>query len=306
MVDVGLVFQKMLVLLIMMCIGYAAGKTKVMTAESNHCLSLLINRVTLPCMLLYASVSGEKALTNGQVFLLLALFFAGFALNIAAGMLFRRLLRPGQEHGGIYELLMVFPNSAFIGVPVASAIYGPIAVFCISVLNLPFYVMLYTYGVKLFQSDKKAKIDLRQMCSPLMITSILGMALYLCGVRLPALLTEPMQTIGQISTPGAMMLVGSTLAGVRLKNVLRDWRLPVMALEKLVLLPVLTSLVFGLFVRDEMMLGILILLAAMPSASSASLLAAEYGKDEELAAEGVFLTTIFSVLTIPLMVMLLL
>lgn len=206
----------------------------------------------------------------------------------------------------MYELLMIFPNSAFIGIPVAAAIYGSTAVFGISLLNLPFYVALYCYGVSLIQGVPMGKVDLKQIFSPLMITSILGLALYLCNIRLPDLLAEPMQTIGQISTPGAMMLIGSTLADVPLKKAVCNWRMLLLAAGRLLLAPVAVHLVFSLFVHDEMLLGLVTLIAAMPSASFVSLLAAEYEKNEVLAAEGVFLTTILSVVTIPLMTMLLL
>ena len=207
MADVGILFQKMLVLLLlMMSVGFLAGKTGVMTQQGNHCLSVLINKVTMPCMLLHASVSGERVLGNGDVLLLTGLYFAGFALLIALARLYRLALHPAREDGGVYELLMIFPNSAFIGIPVAAAIYGSTAVFGISLLNLPFYVALYCYGVSLIQGVPMGKVDLKQIFSPLMITSILGLALYLCNIRLPDLLAEPMQTIGQISTPGAMAL----------------------------------------------------------------------------------------------------
>lgn len=147
MADVGIVFQKMLVLLLMMSVGFAAGKLGVMTQQGNHCLSVLINKVTMPCLLLHASVSGERVLGNGDVLLLTGLYFAGFALLIALARLYRLALHPAREDGGVYELLMIFPNSAFIGIPVAAAIYGSTAVFGISLLNLPFYVALYCYGV---------------------------------------------------------------------------------------------------------------------------------------------------------------
>lgn len=218
MVDVGIVFQKMLVLLLMMSVGFAAGKTGIMTQQGNHCLSVLINKVTMPCMLLHASVCGERVLENGDVLLLTGLYFAGFALMIVLARLYRLALHPAREDSGVYELLMIFPNSAFIGIPVAAAIYGSTAVFGISLLNLPFYVALYCYGVSLIQGVPIGTVDLKQIFSPLMITSILGLALYLCNIRLPDLLAEPMQTIGQISTPGAMMLIGSTLADVPLKK----------------------------------------------------------------------------------------
>lgn len=220
--------------------------------------------------------------------------------------MFRLLISPERGHAGIYELLLIFPNSAFIGIPVASAIYGESAVFYLSMYNLPFYVALYCYGVNLIQDTPVRKIDFHQMLSPLMIASLLGVVLYLCDVRLPALLTEPMQSVGQISTPGAMMLVGSTLSTVPVKGILRNWRLPALTVVKLVIAPVIARLLLGLFVRNAEMLGIVTLTVAMPSGSISSLLAAQYEKDEDLAAEAIFLTTICSVATIPLMVMLLL
>lgn len=306
MVETTLLFQKMLELLLMMCVGYVAGKTKVMTKESNRALSMIINNIAMPFLALQASVTSEHMLSGREVLGLLGILFASIFLMVVVARLVRLALHPAQENGGVYELLMVFPNSSFIGIPVASAIYGSIAVFCISMNNLPFYFLLYCYGVSLIQGEPMQKIHFRQMVTPLTVAAVLGVVLYLCNVTLPPILTEPMQAIGQISTPGAMMVVGATLSGVRLKGVVRNWRLFLMTAGKLILAPIVTNLLFGLFVRDEMILGIITLIAAMPSGSIASLLAAQYGKNEELAAEGVFLTTVLSVVTIPLMAALLL
>ena len=291
MVDVGIVFQKMLMLLVMMSIGFLAGKTRVMSVESNHMLSLLINKITMPCLVVYSSVCNAHSMSNRELLILLGIYFVSFVLMIVVARLFR---------------LLIFPNSAFIGIPVASAIYGDSAVFYLSMYNLPFYVALYCFGVNLIQDTPVRKIDFHQMLSPLMIASLLGVVLYLCDVRLPALLTEPMQSVGQISTPGAMMLVGSTLFTVPVKGILRNWRLPALTVVKLVIAPVIARPLLGLFVRNAEMLGIVTLTVAMPSGSISSLLAAQYEKDEDLAAEAIFLTTICSVVTIPLMVMLLL
>lgn len=82
MADVGIVFQKMLVLLLMMSVGFAAGKLGVMTQQGNHCLSVLINKVTMPCLLLHASVSGERVLGNGDVLLLTGLYFAASRFSL--------------------------------------------------------------------------------------------------------------------------------------------------------------------------------------------------------------------------------
>ena len=124
MVDVGIVFQKMLMLLVMMSIGFLAGKTRVVSVESNHMLSLLINKITMPCLVVYSSVCNAHSMSNRELLILLGIYFVSFALMIVVARLFRLLISPERGHAGIYELLLIFPNSAFIGIPVASAIYG--------------------------------------------------------------------------------------------------------------------------------------------------------------------------------------
>ena len=306
MVDVWIVFQKMFVLLVMMAVGFVAGKRKVMTEQCNHCLSTLINKVTMPCMVLQAAVSSERTLENREVLLLTGLYFLAFALTIVLAKLFRLALHAQTGDGGVYEMLMIFPNGSFIGIPVGLTIFGSAAVFGISLLNLPFFVVLYCYGVSLIQGVPLRSVNLKQIFSPLMLASMLGLALYLGNVKLPAVALECMQTIGQFTTPGAIMLIGATLAGAPLKGAARNWRLYLVALGKLVVVPVAVRLVLGLFVKNPVLLGLVTLTSAMPTASFVSLFAAEYEKDATLAAEGVFLTTVLSVVTIPLMVMLLL
>ena len=202
MVDVGIVFQKMLMLLVMMSIGFLAGKTRVMSVESNHMLSLLINKITMPCLVVYSSVCNAHSMSNRELLILLGIYFVSFALMIVVARLFRLLVSPERGHAGIYELLLIFPNSAFIGIPVASAIYGESAVFYLSMYNLPFYVALYCYGVNLIQDTPVRKIDFHQMLSPLMIASLLGVALYLCDVRLPALLTDDARRLHALHRAG--------------------------------------------------------------------------------------------------------
>ena len=92
MVDVGIVFQKMLMLLVMMSIGFLAGKTRVMSVESNHMLSLLINKITMPCLVVYSSVCNAHSMSNRELLILLGIYFVSFVLMIVVARLFRLLV----------------------------------------------------------------------------------------------------------------------------------------------------------------------------------------------------------------------
>lgn len=306
MIDIALLFEKMLMLFFMTCVGFVAGKTGVLTADGNHMLSKLINQVTTPCMVLYSALCNEHVLSNRQVFGLLGIALASYGILIVVSKLYMLLVRPEKEHRGLYEFLMVFPNLGFMGIPVISAIYGTDAVFYISIFIMVFYFVLYTYGMCLIRGISIREVNLRQIISPMTVSSLLGMILYLCNVRLPQVITEPMNSIGKICTPGAMLLTGSMLCGIPVGHILKNGKLFLAAAGKLFLAPIVTNLIFRHVITDEMILGVVTLITAMPVASKLSLLAAQYGKDENLAASAVFVTMVCSVVTIPLMAMLLL
>lgn len=306
MVDVGMLFQKMLIMVLMMAVGFVAGKAKVMTEESNHTLSVIINKITMPCMMLYSALNNEHALSNAQVMELVVLALGSYVVLILLSKLFTLVVRPEKGHRGLYEFILIFANQGFIGIPVISAVYGTDAVFYLSIFIIVFFFVLYSYGTCLVQEIPMKNVDFRQMLSPMMIASVLGLVLYLCNVRLPQILTDTIGSLSQVSTPGAMLMTGAALTAIPLKGLFRNGRLFLASAAKLLLAPIVLNLVFRLFIKDEMMLGIVTLAAAMPVASNLSLLAAQYGKDEDLAASAVFITTVLSVVTIPLVAMLLL
>ena len=306
MVDVGMLFQKMLIMVLMMAVGFVAGKAKVMTEESNHSLSVIINKITMPCMVLYSALNNEHALSNAQVMELVVLALGSYVVLILLSKLFTLIVRPEKGHRGLYEFILIFANQGFIGIPVISAVYGTDAVFYLSIFIIVFFLVLYSYGTCLVQEIPMKNVDFRQMLSPMMIASVLGLVLYLCNVRLPQILTDTIGSLSQVSTPGAMLMTGAALTAIPLKGLFRNGRLFLASAAKLLLVPIALNLVFRLFIKDEMMLGIVTLASAMPVASNLSLLAAQYGKDEDLAASAVFITTVLSVVTIPLVAMLLL
>jgi predicted permease len=103
-----------------------------------------------------------------------------------------------------------------------------------------------------------------------------------------------------------MLIIGSTLASIPFKKVFTQWRLYPVTVIKLLIVPVVTWLVLRLFIHDALMLGILVVLSGMPTATSATMISMEYGGNERLASTGVFITTLFSLASIPALVFVLL
>ena len=216
-------------------------------------------------------------------------------------------IHPGSR--GAYVCMLLFTNCGFIGFPVVQAIFGADAVFYASILNIPFYPCLYTLGVYLLSKDAadrglgQAEIALswRTFVSPCMVASVAAVVLALTGLKFPAVLTNTIGTIGNITTPGALLVIGISIAKQPLREMLGSAKIYLMSALRLIILPVLIWFVLHFFLYDQTILGVIVVTFAMPTATMVSMLADEYGSDQRATVQGVFLTTLFSMVTIPLL-----
>lgn len=298
------VMEQMLTLFLMLALGWVAGRTGVLSLESDKHLAKLVNCITNPCNILYSALCSQRMLTNGEVFQLLGLYVLLFALLIALAQLVPGLLRVPREQRGQYKFMMIFSNVGYMGIPVVAAIFGQEAVFCVSLFIMVFYVFVYTYGIWLIRGGEGG-FSLRRLLSPMMVSSVAGLVLYLCHARVGGVLESTLDSVRRVTTPCAMMVVGCALSSVPLRQVFSNFRLYLVAVLKLAAVPLLVYLLFRPLLPNRMMLGVLVTIAAMPIASNFTILSAQYDRDQKLASEAVFITTLLSVLTIPILAALL-
>ena len=138
------------------------------------------------------------------------------------------------------------------------------------------------------------------------ISAVAALTLLVLGVRLPAFLSDAVGSLGAMTVPGAMLVVGSSLANLPGRELLREWRVYVLAAFTLLLRPVAVWAVLRLFLQDPLILGVSVVLSAVPAAANTTVLCIEYNSNEGLASFAVFITTIVSMLTMPLVAILLL
>jgi len=303
-VDISSVFHQMLILFLILAIGYAAGKTGIMSLESNKALSKLVNCIACPCTVLYSALCTEHVLQNREVLILLAIAFGLFGFMILYSQAIPWLLKVPKAQSGQYKFMVTFSNMGYMGIPVISAIYGDAAVFQVSIFIMVNYIVLYTYGLYLIRSGE-GEFRFRDMLTPMMIASVAALVLYLCGARVPKLVEDTMDSVRKITTPCAMLVIGTALSAVPLRSVFGNWRLYVIAAFKLVLAPLAVFLILRNLIANEIILGIIITCIAMPVATNFTMLSAQYDRDQKLAATSVFITTLLSVITIPLLTQLL-
>ncbi|NLA87045.1 MAG: AEC family transporter [Clostridiales bacterium] len=298
--NMSAVITQMAILFIIMAVGYAANKFKIMTADSNKLISKLVVNIAMPCTILSSVLSGEVRASGLDAAYFMLLSLGVFLLSFIVAIPLPRLLRVPKADSGLYRFMVSFGNVGFMGFPVIQSIFGVGAVFYVTLFNIPFSVLCFSVGI-IMVSGRGTKLNLRVLINPTMVVSLLTVLVFYIKPSIPAVITDAVVIVGRMTTPSAMLVIGSTLACISLKEVFTEYRLYLMTIAKLLVIPILTWLILRLFVTNQLMLGVLVALSAMPTATNATMLSMEYGGNEQLASKGVFLTTLFSVATMPLL-----
>lgn len=295
------------VLFLSILLGFAAAKCKLMVRQDNEILSRIVMNVTLPCSILYSVLGSSRVLENGQVWqMLLVACLTALGIDMLSRLLCL-VFRVRQDHQGLCRFLVIFFNIAYIGFPVVRAIFGQEAVFSAAVFNLVYMLLSYTYGVTLVCQTKTGDaLGLKELFSPMLIASVVAFALYIGKIEGPDLLVKAMSYVDQVTSPLSLIILGCSLASVSAKWVIGSWRLWAAVAVRMILFPLLCWYCLPLLGISVHNAGVAAILTAMPSAASATMFCARYGNDQATASTCVVVTTLLSMVTTPLLCLLLL
>lgn len=304
--DIGVIISQLIQLTIMIFLGYLLCKIGLLNQEMNQRLTKIILQVTMPCMVLNSVLenTGERDLSMvGLTFAVAVLYYV---LMPFVGLLLAYVLRVPKNSRGLYTFMAVYENIGFMGFPLISAIYGSTAVIYTAIFNIIFNVTSFAYGPFLLSigTGKKNAFSLKSLLSPGTLLSVFAIIIYITGLSFPEVIAGPIAYLGGVTTPFAMMLIGSTLALMNIREVFNDLHVYPFIVVRQILLPLITFPVFRFFIHDELLLGVTFILYIMPAASNCVLFATNYKGDEKLAAKTVFISTLLSIITIPALVML--
>lgn len=304
--DTNVIISQMIILFLILTLGYFIFKIKLVDDNFTKQLSALVIKVTMPALLLSSVLDITERQPLRDVLtsfgIAVALFFIVMPI---VGFLLAKLFRVKRNSTGLYVFMATFSNVGFMGFPVISALAGEVGLFYAAIYNLVFNVAVFTLGVWLVNHDKDGEssgFDIKLLMSPGVIAALLAIALYFMNIKLPVLLCDTIRSVGSITSPSAMLIIGCTLAKMDVKTVFSDWRLYPWTLIKQIVIPILLWIPLAMIIKNEILLTVTFILFLMPVANNAVLFANTYNGDEELAARSVFLTTLFSLLTVPICV----
>lgn len=308
------VFFQIFALFALMAVGYTLARFGVVEQGAVKGMSALIVKATLPALIVMSMQKPFSGELFGEAMVTLAvatLFYAGIiGLSLAAAA----LLRVDRQRAGAFAFALSFSNCAFVGFPVVESILGADALFLTSIHNILFNVLAFSAGILIMSGGSRTGggsagggggVSLAKLFNINVIAAIAGFVLFLFSVKIPEILAIPMRMIGGLTTPLAMVVTGAMLARTPIRSVVGDWRLYAVSALRLLVWPAITAVVLRLFGVSGQLYAITVIVAAMPSASNTSMIAEVYGGDTGTASSVVFLTTLFSVVTIPLLAILL-
>ena len=308
--DFSTILGQMLMLLLMMILGYLARRQNLLDEHVNASLSKVVLNVTLPAQIITSFAMEGAELTNGEVGAAFGLSCLIYLFYTALAVIYVRLMRVPRQDWGTYQYMIIFGNIGFMGFPVITAIFGAKALVYAVIMNIVFNLLVFSYGIKLITdgSETAGSFSWRKLINMPLISSALTLVLFFLHIKLPTVVNTALFTMGDATTPMAMLILGCTIAEMPLRELFDEWRVYIFTAVKLLAMPLLVFLLLQLlpgFEANSLLGKVLVVLSSVPVATNATMLSIEYGGNNKLVAQGIFFSTIFSVLTIPLLVFIL-
>ena len=296
----------MLILLAIVIVGYVAGKLKYMGDDFDRRLSNIIIDITCPALILSSTMGGTFP-DRSLILPLLAISLLTYLLLTAVSWYLPRLLTKKSEDQGPVGFALMFGNVGFIGYPIVGAIFGHQAVFYAAVLNVVNTLSVFTIGVMLVNGEKRCMaFQPKILVSTPLIAAYLAILIVAFGIDdIPEVISQPITMIGNITVPGALLIIGSSMSKLSWRMMLGSRVVYVTTAFRLLILPLLLYGIFRIVGFDMLVIDINTLVIAMPVATYGTILCLRHGRDTTLITEVTLISTLLSVLTIPLVAQLL-
>ena len=291
---------------LILVLGFFLGKKKFISTDVNKQLTNLLLTVFMPASLFVAFPSAYDQST-------LNLFFAGLVAGILIMVILiilsKIIFNKWWFKGGLrYEsqFALIFNNATFLGYPIVVNTFGPSGIVAYCGFIITFNVALFSYGIWLFEHKISLKLLRSIVTNPNIIAVLFGMVLFLANFQLPAFIIDAVGFVGGATTPLSIICIGFMLSHADFKAILQKWRLVATALIQLILGPVVTYFMLTWLQFPTEVVSVCTLIQALPTATSLGLFATEYGGNNIESSELVAISTILSVITMPIMIFILL
>ena len=298
--------EVMMTLFAIVIVGYVAGRLGYMGGEFDKKLSSLVINFTCPALILASAMTGE--LPDRRLILpLLGISALTYILLTGVAFLLPRFLTKKKDDQGIVGFALMFGNVGFMGYPVVASIFGQQAVFYAAVLNVVNTFAVFTIGTILILGDlgDGKHFQKKVLYSTPMLSAYLAMLIVALGIdNIPNIISQPLTMIGNITVPAALLIIGSSMSQLSARTMLGNMTVYSTTVFRLLLIPIALYFLCSALGFDPYVVNINTMVVAMPVATYGTILCLKYNRDTTLITEVTLITTLLSMLTIPLLTVL--
>lgn len=287
-------------MLILIMIGVLCAKLKIISSSANKELSQFVLQVVNPVVIFMSYQKDYEPRLVKNLLLTFALSVVAFALTIIiAYILIRKKENRDTE---VERFSAIYSNCAFMGIPLVSALFGDEGVFYLTAFITVFNLVIWTHGVITISGEKDFRQVIKVFYSPTMIAIVLGIITFFLKIKLPEVPNKALEFIKEINTPMAMIVSGVTISATNVPKLIKNIRVYIICIIKLLIVPLILTLIFSPFDIDEKVRMTVIVAVASPPAAMCTLFCLKYNKNSVYASEIFAAGTILSVLSLPIIV----
>lgn len=291
--------QQMGILFVYMMIGYVACKKEYFDQEFGKKLSWLVVNVANPMLAISAVVNNEEQIAKKDFYVTVLLAICFYAFFLILAQILPRLIGVQNSDIGVYKMMTTFNNIGFMGFPVIAAAYGNGALIYAVPFSIMFNILCYTWGIQTLCGGGE-KGNWKRIINIGTISGIISIVLFFMQIPVPKMICSLSAGLSNLTGPLSMLVIGISIAAMELKDLFTDVKLLKFALIKLLAVPVAAMLLVCQVIDNRLICEVFLVMMATPAASMCAMMTQQYGGDYELAAKGVALTTILSVVTMPI------
>ena len=310
--SISVVLEQMIIIMILIIVGIFLFRKKMLSEDTSRQISGLIVNVTNPAVLICSAFDDTPKVSHYELGIGLCVVLISYAVLLLSAYLIPLILRVPQPERYSYHMLSVFGNVGFIGIPLVSAVLGSGALIFVSLNNLVYNILVYTYGISTL---KKASIEqhsteasafpaqenlFHKLINAGTVSALLTIIFYLGNFNVPAIISSSLTYAGRTTTFLSMLVLGVSVAQMAPKEIFSHPKLYAFTLIRQILLPVGFTLLLGLFMKNALILNTAALMLAVPAGNMPLMLSKQLHVDESTISQGIILTTLLSLVTIPL------
>lgn len=299
-------FQNMihmqLMMFLLVAVGFVIRRKEIIQTETRKGMVDFCIYVTLPFNIFHAfQMKWDQSML--MAFMEILLLSAGYNV-ISVLMSFLLYRKADEEKRKPLRYGTIVSNGGFLGNPVIEGIYGTEGLFYGSVFMFPVRVVMWTVGTACFMKEKQGSVVKKVLTHPCIAAIYLGLIVMITGIHLPGFVNSTVEGISNCNTPLSMMLVGMMLAEMNPLGLIDKTMIWYTGIRLLIIPGIIFALTAVLPI-NPLLRGVTVIMAGMPAPVTTALLSSKYGGDEGYATGMIFLTTILSMITLPIWCLLL-